>query len=190
MRIEPLALIVSVTLALSADGEDRLSFSIHANPQTVRLGQRVSFTFSYRNNADRTIGIIPEYYAYEALDVHLTNVDSRVVGEMFPYLGPHIDPDLARKNFRLLKPGQTYRRTLTAVFGSSLPEQVAASRRKPGFYLLFADSAIKVPAFGKYKATSRYLGIAAYRNELSAPAREMLWIGKTFAPPITIEFRR
>jgi hypothetical protein len=177
-----------LTISASAFSKD-LSFSIRANPQSVQWGEHITFTFIYTNTSDHDLGIIPEYYAYQALDIHLTKVDGSQIGEMIPYLTPYIDPNLARRNFRLLKPGKTYNRQLTVTFSSVLPKSVKWPARTPGAYLLFADSAIKLPGLGKYKATSRYLGVEAYRKQLANPDKSRLWLGKLFAPSIIVEFR-
>ncbi len=166
-----------------------LSFSIRASPQSIRVGDRITFTFVYRNTSSHEIGIIPEYYAYEALDIRLKKLNTGEIGEMIPYLSPHIDPNLAKRQFRLVKPGKTYSRHLVATVSAILPRTTPSASHGSGLYLVFRDSAIKVPGFGKYEATSRYLGVESYKNQLFPPDKNRLWVGEVFAPPITIEFR-
>jgi hypothetical protein len=177
-----------VGICASACSKD-LEFSIRASPQSIRLGDRISFTFVYRNTSNHEIGIIPEYYAYEALDVHLKKLGTGEIGEMIPYLSPHIDPNLAKRNFRLVKPGKTYSRQLVATVSAILPRTTRSASHGSGLYLVFRDSAIKVPGFGEYEATSRYLGVESYKDQLPPSDKNRLWVGEVFALPITIEFR-
>jgi hypothetical protein len=187
MRTRILITLLTLAVAGSSFSKD-LTFSIRATPQSVKIGDRVTFTFLYTNTSKHEIGIVPEYYAYEALDVHLKKSDTHQVGEMIPYLSPYIDPNLAKRNFRLVSPGKTYSRQVVATFSTTMPKPTRSVGPGPGLYLVFRDSAIKLPGFGQYEATSRYLGVKSYREQVTTRDKNRLWIGKVFASPITISF--
>ncbi len=188
MRTRILLTLLTLAVAGSAFSKD-LTFSIRATPASAKIGDRVTFTFLYTNTSKHEIGIVPEYYAYEALDVHLKKSDTGRAGEMIPYLTPYIDPNLARRNFRLLNSGKTYSSQLIAKLSTTLPRSAQPQNRGSGLYLVFRDSAIKLPGFGKYEATSRYLGMKSYKDQLATPDKSRLWVGRVFASPIVIEFR-
>src|SRR5712692_5712330 len=96
-----------------------LDFSVRAAPESIKLGDRIVFTFSYRNTSGHDLGIYPEYYAYEALDTYFSKVEGDRKGERIPYHSPpHFDCAVVAKNYHILRPGQTYSRTLVATLSS------------------------------------------------------------------------
>jgi hypothetical protein len=63
-----------------------LSLTLQVTPHTVKLGDRVVFTFVYTNNSNREIGLSPEYRVYQANDLRFTRLDTGEVGFILPVL--------------------------------------------------------------------------------------------------------
>src|SRR5205807_7007736 len=131
--------------------------SLGIKPRIMKLGQQVTFTFVYVNTSDQDIGISPNYRAYEALDLRLRRLDSTNEGKVIPYFPVCFDADAVERDFRVLKPGQTFTRKHTAKLSSSLPKSAPGAARKPGLYLLFEDSAMELPGAGRYRVTTRHV---------------------------------
>jgi hypothetical protein len=178
-------LAASASRGTSAD----LSISIQDNPRVLRVGDRAAFTLSFTNGSNRELGIIPDVHLYQASDIDVIKVGGKEKAEVVTYIQQHYDFEGAAKGFRILKPSQTWKRKISATVSSSVPKRDYI-KQSPGLYLLFEDSAIRLPGFGQYKVTSRYDVGAFFKQFLKDGEQRSLWIGHAVTPPINIEFRQ
>jgi hypothetical protein len=183
------AIVIFVTVGtVFSEG---LAFSIHANSTAFKIGEQVIFTFTYTNTSNRNVGIYPEYYAYEALDTYFVNKTEQRRGEVIRYLSPALfDCTVVAKKSRILRPGETYSRKLVATLSSSLPSDITWLNKTRGVYVLFADSAIRLPGYGRYDVSSCYVGSKSYAQCLQNPKKRYVWVGKACTEVITIDIHQ
>jgi hypothetical protein len=180
--------VVSTIVCGAATAKD-LSLALQVRPQQIAMGQRVSFTFLYTNTSDHVIGISPNYRAYQALDLRFLLQGSAAEGKAVPYFSVSFDEDAVKRDFRFLKPGQTFRRELTAKLSSSLPKSVIATGRRPGLYLLFEDSAVQFPKPGKYRVATRHVARRSTKERLPPKMSAVWWDGIANSPPAALEIQ-
>jgi hypothetical protein len=188
MKVFVLAIILPIFFARAFATD--ISLNVQAKPQVLRLGDRVVFTITYRNTSHRDIGIITEGHVYEAADVDLIKSDSKEKGQVVTYLTLEYDFKGAAKAFRVLRQGQTYERRVVAKISSSLSSAVASNAQPGRLYLIFSNSAIRLPAFGTYLVTAEYAVTGYLKHFLEDNDRNRLWVGKVSAPRIPIEIRQ
>jgi hypothetical protein len=165
------------TIVCSAAIAKDLSLALQVRPQQIAVGHRVTFTFLYTNTSDHVIGISPNYRAYQALDLRFRRQGSAAEGKTVPYFSVSFDEDAVKRDLRFVKPGQTFRRELTAKLSSSLPKSPIATGRRPGLYLLFEDSAVQLPGAGNYRVTTRHVARRSTKERLPPKMSAVWWDG-------------
>jgi hypothetical protein len=166
-----------------------LRVTAQINSKILKVGDSVTFTFAYTNTSTHDLGISPGYIALQGLEVRFSNVGSGQKGKLVTFGTKDFDYDVIPRNFRVLHPGQTYTRTLQAKVVTSLPANLPWFERDEGLYLLFADSAVKLPGCGEYEMTSDYRTIVENRLRLSERQRRVFWVGDIRCPKVKVQFR-
>ncbi len=183
-------LLLSVCLAIAPlfaiAGSHDLALSVQVEPQVLKVGDRVVFKIRYINTSNRDLAIIPEGHVYEGADVDFRKVASEKRGIMIPNLILEYNFAGLRAALRVLQPGRVYERQIRATVSSRLYKSKGS---RTGLYLLFSDSAVKLPGFGIYNVSAEY-AVTDYLKQFCSPKeRPQLWVGKIAAPPTLVEFR-
>jgi hypothetical protein len=185
-----LAVIAAITTCGTAVSQE-LEYSIQARPSSLKIGDRVVFTLTYTNRSNRDLLIYPTYYSYQALDTYFVNIKTGKPGELVPYLSPpHFDCEVVSSKSKMLRPGQVYKRSVSATVSLSLPPKNYWIDKRPGLYVTFDDSAVKLPGFGRYKLSSCYRGAKGWKECLRPPQQNALWVGKVCTSDEMVEFHR
>jgi hypothetical protein len=165
-----------------------LRVTAQINSKILKVGDRVTFTFAYTNTFTYDLGISPGYIAFQGLEVRFSNIGSGQKGKLVTFATKDFDYDAIPRNFRLVHPGQTFTRTLQARVLGALPKDLPWFERTPGLYLLFADSAIKLPGCGEYEMTSEYRTVVENRLRLNERQRRVFWVGDIKCPTVKVQF--
>jgi hypothetical protein len=178
--------LLGLRLAFAAD----LTLAFVTPKAVYHLGENVPIHVVWHNTSQRPLRILPDIPAAPNGCFNIRAVDSAQRPEIIACGQLSIDFEGTFKDAKLLKPGQSYSRDVSCKFVSHLPAKYWGSRPS-GLYLLWGITAVRLPSDGRYMFKARYEMIRDFQVDVARYFKPpLLWLGKIYSQPVTIEFRR
>jgi hypothetical protein len=155
----PIALAIALTMAteatVKAERSADVQMELRTNRKIYHMGETVTFVMTFRNTSGRSLRIFPGPEQNGTRVISLANLASNTKPKPLQLVELSTYFDSWARETVTVKPGQTCRHTLKAVFRDRLPPDWENPNR--GIYLIFyGGTAFQLPEFGKYSVSGTY----------------------------------
>lgn len=187
-RIGP-TLFASWILAATCVYGGELKIGLSFGKSNYKVGDTLEFKVCYENSSNHVIRVVAKerYYVSDLL-----SLERRGDHKKAEYLRPagesqFIGEELAEYAV-VLEPGDSVTRRYRGQVALSLPS--VYEEKSSGLFLVFNGSALKLPGFGKFEATSSYEEKSDDSLDQYVTLPPKLWRGEAHSAPVTLNFQR
>ena len=182
-----LVLILSEAIfALPCSYGNGLEVTLRLPKQKFSLGETVHFRIELRNISSRPLLVLPQPRIFPADNFQFRGVTGGKQAEILRYGEQSLNYPRLAKEVSLLKANQSIAHTIEAKVSSELPAFYNDTR--PGPYLIFPGSAIRLPGFGRYQVKAVFHLSPHHPLQAFLPPQEILWHGDSASEWVVVDF--
>jgi len=163
-----------------------LDVKLRLQKQKFSLGETVHFHIELRNTSSRSVRVLPQPRIFPADNFQLRRVADGKEAEILRYGEQSLNYNRLAKEVALLRPNQSIAHTIEAKFSNELPAFYNDTR--PGPYLVFPGSAIRLLGFGRYQVRAVFHLSLHHPVQAFLPPQQILWHGDSASEWIVIDF--